>query len=54
MIFQEPKVEFIKMQLDDVICTSDCPGNAGDHEVIGKCTGALSDEECSGGALYVY
>ena len=53
MIFQEPKVEFIKMQFDDVICAS-CPGNAGDQEVIGKCGGTLSLEDCVDGALYVY
>jgi len=54
MIFQEPKVEFVKMQLDDIICASPCPGNAGDHEEIGKCGGVQNDDDCIAPAHYNY
>lgn len=43
MVFQEPKVEFINLQLQDSITTSG-GGNSG---IIGQCDGEVySAEEC--------
>ena len=50
MIFQEPKVEFIKMQLDDVTTTS--PGGSG--AITGNCTGDQSKDDCTWPANYNY
>jgi len=51
MIFQEPKVEFVKMLLNDTIMTT---SGGGSGAVIGNCTGNDSDEDCSGGAISNY
>ena len=49
MIFQEPKVEFIEMQLNDTIMTS-----GGSGAVIGNCTGDKDNEDCTYPANYNY
>lgn len=41
MIFEEPKVEFVSLNMDDVITTS--PGSQ-----IDICQGDRSNEDCSG------
>ena len=50
MVFQEPKVEFIKLDLADTIATSD-----GSQSQVGQCDGYVnSTEMCSGGADWNY
>jgi len=43
MIFQEPKVEFITIQLADMLTSS------GSEAVIGSCDGARNDDDCPDG-----
>ena len=49
MIFQEPRVEFIKLQLADMI--TDTSGN---QSTVTQCGGKLNDEDCEGGAQFNY
>ena len=48
MIFQEPKVEFIELELVETTSVSGGQGQ------IGQCTGVKSDEDCEGGAAWSY
>lgn len=48
MVFQEPKVEFIKMELIDTSSSS------GSQAQVGQCGGAKNDDDCVGGAAWNY
>ena len=48
MIFNEPKVEFIELELVE---TTSASGGQGE---IGQCQGSKSDEDCVGGATWNY
>ena len=48
MIFQEPKVEFIELELVEAITTSGGQGQ------IGQCGGAKNDDDCKGGEAWNY
>lgn len=50
MIFQEPKVEFIEMNL---ITTSNVD-ESGNQAQIGQCGGVKNDDDCFGGAAWNY
>jgi len=48
MIFQEPKVEFVELELVE---TTSVSGGQGE---IGQCTQVRSDEDCAGGEAWNY
>ena len=48
MIFQEPKVEFIELELVETT------GTSGGQGQIGQCGGNQNDDDCSGGNEWNY
>ena len=50
MTFQEPKVEFIRLELVDIITGDD----SGNQSQVGQCGGNQNDDDCFGGAAWNY
>lgn len=51
MIFQEPKVEFIELELVEEIATTSGGGGQGQ---IGQCGGNKNDDDCAAGTAWNY
>ena len=48
MVFEEPKVEFIELELVETTSASGSQGQ------IGQCGGEKNDDDCVGGAAWNY